>query len=348
MTAYEALDPSETRNLIRAMITAHVAPNATRMEIRRREGGEQGFSGATLRYYDVTYCHQGEVGSISLVIKDAPLHERRTQMWLSTHGLPVPLSYTRDLTTDAPASLCMQFIGGKPTPAKRAHLAPDALAAIHYAAMRHGDDLPWVPRADAAFFGEIVANWRDPWYAALSGPEAFATWVAQHQFAWGAMKPQDSRNDFAATFAAETPLLETAADRFLRDMTTLWDEGDALTLIHADFHGEHIRVFDGRGYVIDWGQARYGPLYIDLPNYFPLRDDALRYRDALAALGHDIPRDAFLARYAATQAYPGFKYFGFAFHRWFYGDPPHQRGDVQYWINMVRIGPDKREWTIRA
>jgi len=346
VTTYDPDDSSGTRTLIDAMITALVAPDATRVEIRRREGGEQGFSGATLRYYDVTYCRQDEAGAMSLVIKDAPLHERRTHMWLNTHGLPVPLSYTRDLTTDAPAPLCMQFIEGKPTSAERGQIAPHTLAAIHYAAMGHGNDLPWVPRADAAFFEEIVANWREPWHAALHGPEAFATWGAQHPFAWGAMQPKNSRSDFAAAFAAETPLLETAANRFLRDMTTLWDESDALTLIHADFHGEHIRVSDGRGYVIDWGQARYGPLYIDLPNYFPMRDDALRYRDALAALGHDIARDVFLARYAAARAYPGFKYFGFAFHRWFYGNPPYQRDDVQYWINMVRIGPDKREWAM--
>lgn len=91
-----------------------------------------------------------------------------------------------------------------------------------------------------------------------------------------------------------------------------------------------MRVSNGDCYVIDRGQARYGPLYIDLPNYFPLRNDALRYRDALAALGHDIPHDAFLGRYDAAKAYSGFKYFGFAFHHWFYGDPPYQRSDVQY------------------
>jgi len=103
-------------------------------------------------------------------------------------------------------------------------------------------------------------------------------------------------------------------------------------------------VRDSQGYVLDWGQARYGPLYLDLPNYFA-RDDALLYRDALAERGHDIPRATFLARYDAARAYPGFKYFGFAFHNWFCGDPPHRRSDVEYWMNMVLQGADKSRWT---
>ena len=50
-------------------------------------------------------------------------------------------------------------------------------------------------------------------------------------------------------------------------MTALWEAGDSLTLIHADLHDQHVRSHGGRAYVIDWGQAHYGPLYVDLANY---------------------------------------------------------------------------------
>ncbi len=36
----------------------------------------------------------------------------------------------------------------------------------------------------------------------------------------------------------------------------------------------------GQIYLIDWGQARYGRLYLELPNYFT-GAEALLYRDAL-------------------------------------------------------------------
>lgn len=334
---------TETDELLRATVVAHVAPNAELVAVHEHDGGAQGFSGATLRYYDVEFVHAGDAGHVSRVTKNVPLAERRTQMWLSEQSLPVPFSHTLDLTTAVPAPLCMAYVGEKPAPGpETARLAARALAAIHAAAMGRGNALPWVPRADPSFFAQslVRTSWRDPWYRALVGPEQIAEYAVQSGFAWGTVKPG---GDFAAAFAADTPLLEAAADRFLHAMTTLWDAGDTLTLLHADLHGEHVRIRDGRGYVLDWGQARYGSLFVDLPNYFS-RENALLYRDALAALGHDIPHDAFLAGYDAASAYPGFKYFGFAFRDWFCGDTPHRPEAVRYWVNMVTRGADKNRW----
>lgn len=76
---------------------------------------------------------------------------------------------------------------------------------------------------------------------------------------------------------------------------------------------------------------------MDLPNYFS-REEALLYRDALADLGHDIPRDEFLAGYAAADPYPGFKYFGIGLSQWRNGTPPRQHSSVRYWIDMVLQG----------
>lgn len=278
----------ETDALIQATVTAHVAPDAQIVAVRQRAGGAQGFSGAALHYYDcdVTYERADGDGQITLVTKNAPLHERRTLVWLGARGMPVPFSYTHDLTTDVPALICMQYIENAPAPAERALCAARALAAIHADTMGQEDALPWLPRADASYIAEIVAYWREPWQAALVGPEQMEAYVARHGYQWEAMA---LGGNFAAEFAADTPSLAAAAARFQREMAALWAEGDALTLIHADSHREHLRVRDSQGYILDWGQARYGPLYLDLPNYFA-RDDALLYRDALAERGHDIPR----------------------------------------------------------
>src|SRR5205823_6249849 len=66
---------------------------------------------------------------------------------------------------------------------------------------------------------------------------------------------------------------------------------------------------------IDWGQARYGSFYLDLPNYFTPQS-VLLYRDALAELGLDIPADEFMAHYRDAGRYPGFKYIGFLLFQW--------------------------------
>jgi len=210
----------ETDALIRATVTAHVAPDAQIVAVRQRAEGAQGFSGATLHYYDcdVTYERADGNGPITLVTKNAPLHERRTLAWLGARGMPVPFSHTFDLTTDVPALVCMQYIENAPTPAEGALCAARALAAIHADAMGRGDALPWLPRANASYFAEIVAYWREPWQAALAGPEQMEAYVARHGYQWGAMA---SGGDFAAEFAADTSFLADAAARFQRDMAAL-------------------------------------------------------------------------------------------------------------------------------
>src|SRR5581483_3117460 len=99
-------------------------------------------------------------------------------------------------------------------------------------------------------------------------------------------------------------------------------------------HDDHVRADGDRAYLIDWGQARYGPLYLDLPNYFT-PDEALLYRDALAELGHAIPTDLFLQRYRQATRYPGFKYIGFVLYMWRPGQPGSLQGPL---LDMVLQG----------
>ena len=61
------------RELIQATIAAHVAPDARVLDVQEREGGEQGFSAATLRYFDVAYTRAGATEWGTLVTKDSPL-----------------------------------------------------------------------------------------------------------------------------------------------------------------------------------------------------------------------------------------------------------------------------------
>ena len=119
----------DVRELIEATIAARIAPAARVAAIAPRENGPQGYSGATLRYYDVTYTRRGHTEQIALVTKDAPLRERRILAWLGERGLPAPFSYTADLTTDAPALVCMAYVGDRPPRGEQARQAARTLAA---------------------------------------------------------------------------------------------------------------------------------------------------------------------------------------------------------------------------
>lgn len=318
--------------LIGATVATHVAAGARVVGVRERERGAQGYSGATLRYFDVAYAAGTEAGQVALVVKEAPLVERRTLAWLGARGLPVPFCHIPDLETAAPAPICQQYAGELPPRGERARQAARALAAIHLAGLGRGGELSWVPRADPAFFAERLVDtcWRRPWRQRLFG-EGYIDWYGR----WRAGGVPDPK--IRAALAPYTAPLETVAARFVREMAALWAAGDTLTLIHADLHGAHVLAIGDQARIIDWEQAHYGPLYIDLPNYFS-REEALLYRDALAELGHEIPAGRFLAGYDAASHYVGFKYFGFGVQDWYTGDPPRPHPNAQYWIDMVLEG----------
>jgi hypothetical protein len=319
----------EIEGVIAAAVAAWFGSGARVVAARERAEGEQGFSGATLRYYDVTYSAGAREGRVALVTKDAPPTERRALDWLARQGLPVPFAQAPDLASDAPALVCMEYAGDPAPAGGGVQEVAEALAAIHHAALRRGNALPWLPRADPAFFaGRIIDTcWRGPWRHLMTG-EGYTNWYGQIQ------APIAPDPEFAEAFDSAEPALEEAAARFLRDMTTLWEAGDALTLLHADFHGGNVRWQGGSPRIIDWEHAVYGPLYIDLPNYFT-REQALLYRDALATLGHAIPRDRFLAGYDAARPYPGFKYFGIGLWNWRHGDHARRHENVQHFIDMI-------------
>lgn len=322
---------TNVETLIQQTLARHVAPDARVTDVRERSVGAQGYSGATLRYHDVTYTlPSGQTAHVALVLKDAPLRERHVLAWLTDQQQPgVPWSYTDDLATDAPALVCTQDVGGEQQPPQGEILneAAEALASIHAANRGKIEQLPWLPRADRAYWERFInACWRTPWQATLRN-EAFTDALGNE---WPRSTAEGS---FADEYGAYTEPLEAAAAQFIDAMDALWQAGDAFTLAHADIHGEHVVLHGDHAYVIDWGQACYGPLYIDLPNYFD-RDHVVVYRDALAAHGYDIPADVFMNVYGKTRCYSGFKYFGLGLWSWRAGEPERHES-MRYWIDLV-------------
>jgi hypothetical protein len=275
-------------------LRTYVQPGAVVEEIATMPlaDDERGYSGASLHRHVVTFrSSQGGRETRTLITKDASLVERRVLAHLTAQGHCVPFSASLDLITDGPALVCQQDLGPpssqRSDPGAAARQVARCMARIHHANLRRANDLDWLPRADRAYFEDrILADYRRQLALAMEQP-AFAT---RH----GEIVRQ----------------MEAAVHPFLAAMDDLWAAQDTLTLIHADLSSDHVRMYQGHPYFIDWGQARFGSFYLDLPNFF-LPDDVLHYRDALADLGLEIPVDTFMRRYAAAGRYPGFKYMGF-------------------------------------
>ncbi len=307
----------DVSSLLQATLLACVAPDAQLQNFTRGSIEPQGYSGATLQYYDVTFTRPTmPLSRLTLVIKDAPLIERLAAQQLGQFAtLAVPFSYTFDTHTDAPAPICYQYLTDDVamSPGQRRQLAAQSLAAIHAANFQTTHPVPGIPQADRATLARCLdVWWCQPWTQAL----------------------QDET--FAAAFGQHTSGLEEAAARFLAFIDDIWRTRDSLTLIHGDFHGDHVFVQDGRAYIIDWGTVWYGSWYLDLPNYFS-PDEAMDYRQALEAHGVVIPETTFLEAYHEASRYFGFKYFGLGLLAWQAGDPGRHES-MRYWLNAAIHG----------
>ena len=109
--------------------------------IAERPAGEQGASGAHVRYFDVVSTdHAGaHVEHAVLVSKEATLLERRVLQLLTSQGCAVPPVYLADVTSNTPLPVYMPYLEARPAadlghPASPLTLAiADSLAAIHTA-----------------------------------------------------------------------------------------------------------------------------------------------------------------------------------------------------------------------
>ena len=282
--------------LFETTIRRHVVPTARVTGFTERPSGKQGYSGATIRIYDVDAIDNATGFILPLVTKDVGSVERETLAVLGQQSHPnVPYSCSLDPHDDQPSLLCMQYIEatGSATQSSTSEQAAVGLARIHAANLGQGDKLRWLPRADHAYVngGFILENWRDTWSLTMQDEE------------------------FAAAYGEFTAPLNRAAERFLVSMDELWEAGDSLTLVHGDLHAGNVLIGGGTPYFIDWEQARYGTLYFDLPNYFTL-EQSLVYRDAFEDLGYTLPPESFIRHYRETARLIGFKYMGFWLERW--------------------------------
>lgn len=277
------------------------------VSLREQLPGPQGASGAAIRYYDVTSTDaSGALYHDVLVTKDANLFERRVLHLLVEQTCAVPPVVLSDITTDERLPIYMPYLEarppldlGHPTSPLTCSVAA-GLAGIH--AANRGQPQPWLPAVADDPRGRLwLYAWQERWEQNLADPV------------------------FAAEFGAYTQRLDAAMAGFLKTLDALYAEGTSLTLLNVDLIPDHIRLWRNQACFIDWQQAAYGPLYLDLPNHF-LVETALVYRDALADAGHTIPVTEFMERYHEVGRYMGLRYLGYALWVWAQGGTQREQG----------------------
>ena len=251
---------------------------------------ERGWSGAELMRLR---CVLADGGTASFVCKYTERGERTVMKILTEQRRGyTPLAYSGGSDTGGKAWFIMQDIRPcSPIPKNESRWkerVAEALADIHGDNMSGNGDMGALPIADAKYWKRI------------------ATEISVDHFE----RQCEKDDEFALEFAWMLPKLRRCADKFAGDMTELCREGAEMSLTHGDLqdkNGDHVRNFNGRPMIIDWGFARYAPIYIDLVDYFSI-DETKTYLQRLRVKGYDIKDADFEERYRMASFYPALIY----------------------------------------
>ena len=262
---------------------------ASRLTLSPMEADERGYSGARLLRLR---CVDADGRESSFVCKYASKSERLAMRLLSARRRGhTPLAYADPSDTHEAAWLIMQDV--RPctpppgTPAWKKQVA-SALADIHADHLAERPGVAGFPVADRDYWNRIV------------------TAVSVDHFE----RLCETDNSFSARYAAELPRLRRRAERFAGDMAALWQEGKCLTLTHGDIqdvHGDHVKCFQGKPMLIDWGFCRWAPFYLDITPFFSPEEALVCYSE-LCGRGVSLRRSEFLEGYRMAAPYPLFIY----------------------------------------
>jgi aminoglycoside phosphotransferase (APT) family kinase protein len=276
--------------------------------------GPQGASGSRIGYYRVASRDSGGGRHEERVVtKEAPQLERRILRLLAEQGCAVPPMVVGDFEAEGRATVFMPYLEERPAGGGGGFRGPwarsvaEGLAGIH--AANRGRRPAWLPPVEEDLEHRLeLQHWRGFWEEAARDPE------------------------FPAELRGALPKLEAAHERLLATLRHLIAEGGCLTLLNVDLIPDSIRCWRDGAVFLDWEQAGYGPLYLDLPNQIPL-ESALIYREALARAGYEIPVTVFLERYHEVGRYMGLRYIAVGLWNWLAGG--QRRADGLWFLHYT-------------
>lgn len=294
---------STLHQLLQNTLRQSVADDATIQTIIALPDRAQDHSGSVVHFYRVRYTSSGRSSEIKLVTKDSPRYERQALALLTAQHHPnIPFSYTPDLETNAPVLVCQRYAGERvPLTTAQSATVATALATIHATNRGDAQHLPWMRRLNSSTF---FSWWRPAWQAALADA------------------------DFVRAFEPYVSAMEPAAERFAQVLDQLWQENNLLTLLHTDLSAWHVLVDQDHVYLIDWEQVRYGPCYLDLPNFFTLQTVSVYYQ-ALCTRNAAPDYVTFLEHFHATWSFVGLKYMVPYLNDWLQGERHESRRWLQ-------------------
>ncbi|AIQ16105.1 hypothetical protein H70357_04980 [Paenibacillus sp. FSL H7-0357] len=258
-----------------------------------------------------------EVPGIYLYSKQATFIERSALSRLYSQAANVPYSLSNHPLNEGRSLLVIQDVDVDTDYAKL-DIAPIqdremlALAYIHRANMGCREDLPWLPMVDEAYIAEIInEKWRYSWNFAKDNPA------------------------FERTFGLNVISgIEEAADGIVEEMSAVINDASTHTMIHNDLNPGNVLVHNNENvYFIDWEEARYGSLFMDIPMRCGSLQQASAYRTYLGNFGLDIPEPRYAKLFSIASRYLGLRFMCWNLGVWEHNE--QAKADLLKYMKMV-------------
>ncbi|GGG78850.1 phosphotransferase [Paenibacillus radicis (ex Gao et al. 2016)] len=269
---------NELSDLIQATVKKFISASAAVIEIESSPL-HLGFQAVDLSRYQVLIEDEGTRRSVSLITKMASRTERRVLHRLFSQAANVPFSHTIDMNSEHRALLCIQNVDEN-TDYQNLNLEllqkkeVAALAYIHQSNLGYKEQLSWLPAATREHAEEMLnTRWSPSWEKAKQNEQ------------------------FVEAFGAYIPEVEAIAVHAAAELEVILNGESLHTLIHNDLNPGNVLVHNNDDvFFIDWEEARYGSLYLDVPLRLEL-DQAREYLELLSSYGVELPSAKFESQY---------------------------------------------------
>lgn len=291
------LGTHEISDLIQKTVKQFFSETATVLDIESTPLN-LGYQAVNLSRHKVLIETQSEQEYISLITKMANRTERRVTCRLFEQKANVPYSRTHDIDSDDRTLICFQDVDYK-THYQSLDIAMLQQKEIHTLAYIHSrnhglyEELSWLPRVKRDYIEKIIYGiWKPAWEEAKQNEQ------------------------FMETFGTYISKVEAVSGSIADELEVVMNDEATHTLIHNDLNPGNVLVHNNDEVMfIDWEEARYGTLFLDIPMRFDL-PQAREYRRVLASLGWELPTEGFEQKYRVASRYLGLRYMTWNLGAW--------------------------------
>ncbi|MGM0885226.1 MAG: phosphotransferase [Bacillota bacterium] len=301
--------------LVQGTVKKFIDPNAEVLSLESTPI-TMGLQAVELKRHSVLIKILDDTSKLSLVSKNATRIERQVLTRLYSQKASVPFSLSYGSEGEERSLICIQDVDYQ-TDYRNLNISllqksePKALSHIHISNFGLRKELSWLPEVDSFHIEKMIyERWKPQWQAAKGNEQ------------------------FTDVFGEYIPLVEAVANTIFEDLQYVINDEKSHTLIHNDLNPGNVLVHNNTDVIfIDWEEARYGSLFLDIPLRCGTSEQLEEYRKLLSAKNIEIPDDHFNQMYAIASRYLGLRYMSWNLGAW--TSNSQAKDDLKKYLDMV-------------